>query len=256
MLRTYSAQEFPRARVVAAKQGRTVSVVIPARDEAATIGPIVTTVVRRLAEVVDEVVVVDDGSSDGTSAIAVEAGARVVTQIGAGKGQAMQAGLAASTGEFVVFVDGDLREFGSAFVLGLIGPLLLHDEIALVKAFYQRALDGQPGEGGRVTELVARPLLSLLFPELAPILQPLGGEYASRRSVLERLPFEGGYAVDIALLIDVAERHGMPSLAQVDLGTRLHRNRPLAELAPQAREVMEAVLDRAGPSAMAYRRLA
>jgi glucosyl-3-phosphoglycerate synthase len=255
MLRTYSAPDFPRPRVAAAKRGRTVSVVVPARDEATTVGRVVQ-VAAALTEVVDEVVVVDDGSTDDTAEVAVAAGARVLSKPGEGKGQAMRAGLGATTGDIVVFMDGDLRHIGPGFVLGLLGPLLLHDDVSLVKAFYQRPLEGKLGEGGRVTELVARPLLSLLFPELAAILQPLGGEYASRRSILERLDFEGGYGVDVGLLIDVAELHGVSSLAQVDLGTRVHRNRSLAELSPQAREVMEVMLDRAGVMATPYRRLA
>ncbi|HZQ27830.1 MAG TPA: glucosyl-3-phosphoglycerate synthase [Acidimicrobiales bacterium] len=255
MLRTYSAHDFPRPRLAAAKRGRTVSVVVPARDEAPTVGRVVQ-VATALTDVVDEVIVVDDGSADDTAAVAAAAGARVLSKPGEGKGQAMRAGLDAANGDIVVFLDADLRQLGPGFVLGLLGPLLLHDDVALVKAFYQRPLGGKVGEGGRVTELVARPLLSLLFPELAAILQPLGGEYASRRSVLERLHFEGGYSVDVALLIDVAEVHGVHSLAQVDLGTRVHRNRPLAELSYQAREVMEVVLERAGVMATPYRRLA
>jgi glucosyl-3-phosphoglycerate synthase len=260
LVRTFSAHEFGAPRLVAAKRGRVVSVCIPARDEATTVGAIVSTIRRALPDLVDEVVVVDDGSTDATGAVAAAAGATVVGRSGEGKGQAMRAALAACAGDVVAFVDADLRQFTPAFVLGLLGPLLLHDDVTLVKAHYQRPLDGRPGEGGRVTELVAKPLLALLFPELAAIRQPLGGEYAGRRCVLERCRFDDGYGVDVGLLIDVAERHGVQSIAQVDLGTRLHRNRPLAELVPQAHQVMEAVLDRAGVDregrSAVYRRLA
>jgi glucosyl-3-phosphoglycerate synthase len=210
---------------------------VPARDEAATVAQ----VVRAALPAADEVVVVDDGSTDGTGDVARAAGARVLRTTGLGKGAAMRAGLGATTADIVVFIDADLTNFHEGFVRGLVAPLLAHDAIAFVKAYYER-----PGEGGRVNELVARPLLSLLFPELSFVLQPLGGEYAGRRAVLEAVDFERGYGVDIGLLLDIAARHGTAAIAQVDLGVRVHRNRPLDELTPAAREVMEAVFDRAG----------
>lgn len=158
----------------------------------------------------------------------------------------MQEGLRVSSGDVVVFCDADVRGFDTAFVLGLAGPLLTHDEVGFVKGFYDRPYQGHRGQGGRVTELVAKPLLRTLFPTLSWVCQPLAGECAGRRDVLTRVPFVTGYGVDIALLIDVAERFGSASLAQVDLGRRVHRNRPLEELAPQAEEVLRAVLARAG----------
>jgi glucosyl-3-phosphoglycerate synthase len=227
--------------------GVRVSVVIPARDEAATVAG----VVRAAVEAADEVVVVNDGSTDDTAGAARAAGARVVSTPPQGKGRAMRAGLAASSGDLVVFADADVTSFDSRFVTGLVEPLA-RDEIVFVKGYYHR-----PGEGGRVNELVARPMLRLLFPELASIRQPLGGEYAGRRSVLEALAFEPGYGVDVGLLIDVASRHGAAAIAQADLGVRVHRNRPLASLAPTAQEVMEAMLDRAGVlTPLSQRRLA
>jgi glucosyl-3-phosphoglycerate synthase len=242
MVRTLPAPDFPVTRVAEAKRGRRVSLVIPARNEAVTVAGVVAVGVG-LSGIIDEVVVVDDGSLDATAAVAREAGARVVSAGGVGKGGAMAVGLAATTGEVVVFADADVTSFDRRFLLGLVGPLLLHDDIALVKGSYER-----PGAGGRVNELVARPLLALLFPELARVHQPLGGEYAGRRAVLEAVSFEDGYGVDIGLLLDVAERHGTSSIAQVDLGVRAHRNRPLAELAPIAQAVMAVVFDRAGVS--------
>jgi glucosyl-3-phosphoglycerate synthase len=237
----------------AAKHGRTVSVCLPARDEAATIGPIVETCLE-LAPLVDEVLVVDDGSTDATCAVAAAAGARVARTAdvlpecgpGRGKGEAMWKSLHAASGDIVVWCDADVQNFSTAFVAGLLAPLLTTDDVVFVKAFYDRPLDGRPQEGGRVTELVARPLIELLFPHLAFVAQPLAGECAGRREVLERLPFVKGYGVDLALLVDVAAGWGVDAIAQVDLGTRVHRNRPLSELAPQARAVMQTALARAG----------
>jgi glucosyl-3-phosphoglycerate synthase len=149
-------------------------------------------------------------------------------------------------GDLVVWCDADVRNFSAVFVAGLLGPLLTSDDVGLVKGFYERPLDGVRGEGGRVTELMARPLISLYFPHLAGVVQPLAGEYAGRREVLERVPFVQGYGVDLGILIDVVERFGLGVLAQVDLGVRVHRNRPLGELGPQALAVLHIALTRAG----------
>ncbi|MGI8685632.1 MAG: glucosyl-3-phosphoglycerate synthase [Acidimicrobiales bacterium] len=246
---TVSGASFDAAGLVARKGGRRVAVCLPARDEEATVGPIVAAVHRRLCvqhRLVDEIVVVDDASVDGTAAAARAAGARVVAGGGGGKGQAMQAGLAASDGDFVVYCDADVRSFSTAFVVGLLGPLLADGDVTFVKGFYDRPFDGREGEGGRVTELMAKPALRVLLPALAGFVQPLAGEYAARRDVLEQVPFVRGYGVDIALLADVAERFGLASMVQVDLGRRVHRNRPLAELGPQAEAVLRTVLSRAG----------
>lgn len=228
---------------------RRVSVCLPARDEERTIGAIVGAVVDELQErrrVVDEVVVVDDGSADATAARARSAGARVVRSRGQGKGAAMHEGLRASAGDVVVFCDADVRDFDPDFVPGLAAPLLADDGLGFVKGYYERPYEGRHGEGGRVTELVAKPLLRTLFPALAWVRQPLAGECAGRRDVLSQVPFVTGYGVDIALLIDIANRFGGQVLTQVDLGRRVHRNRPLGELGPQAEEVLRTVLARAG----------
>lgn len=241
--------EYAAADLAARKAGRTVTVCLPARDEAATVGGIVGIVRSALCEdhgLVDEIVVVDDASSDDTAAVARAAGARVVDSGGLGKGDAMQAGLAAAAGDIVVYCDADVRPFRAGFVVGLLGPLLTDDAVGFVKGFYERPFDGRDGEGGRVTELVAKPLLRVLAPAVAGFAQPLAGEYAARRSVLEQVPFVRGYGVDIALLLDVAARFGLASMAQVDLGHRAHRNRPLAELGPQAEAILRTVLARAG----------
>ena len=227
-----------------------VSVCLPARNEEDTVGAIVHAIRRDLVEdagIVDEIVVVDDGSTDQTAERAEAAGARVVTVTdGPGKGRALWNGLRASTGDIVVFCDADLYEFDSRFITGLVAPLLADEQVGFVKGYYRRPLGDRPEDGGRVTELVARPLLRLVCPRLADVVQPLGGEYAGRRSLLTEVPFIEGYGVDVGLLIDLTARFGADVLAQVDLGVRLHRNRPLNELVPQARAVMEAVLVRAG----------
>lgn len=258
-LRSFHHEQFGLPRLVTQKQaqGLRVSVCLPARDEATTIGAIVSAIRRHLVEeapLVDEIVVVDDASSDRTQDLATAAGARVVaaddclTEVakGPGKGQALWKGLAETEGDLVVFCDADVRNFGPHFVTGLIGPLLLDPEVALVKAFYERPLDGERTGGGRVTELVARPLIAALFPELTGVTQPLAGESASRRHVLEQLPFVHGYGFELALLVDVASRYGVRALAQVDLGVREHRNRPLGELSPMSLAVLQAGLSRAG----------
>ncbi|MDP8975910.1 MAG: glucosyl-3-phosphoglycerate synthase [Actinomycetota bacterium] len=245
----FARHQFSAPGLVRARGNRRISVCLPARDEETTIGAIVAALVDELQErhaLLDEVLVVDDGSGDGTAARARSAGAQVVAGPRRGKGVAMQEGVRASSGDIVVFCDADVRGFDTAFVLGLVGPLLTHDEIGFVKGFYDRPYQGRHGEGGRVTELVAKPLLRTLFPNLSWVCQPLAGECAGRREVLTQLPFVIGYGVDIALLIDVARRFGRASLAQVDLGRRVHRNRPLDELGPQAEEVLRTVLARAG----------
>jgi glucosyl-3-phosphoglycerate synthase len=249
--------DFDPAALAEDRGDTTVSICLPARNEAETVGPIVATIRGELVErhaVVDEILVMDDHSTDATARRARDAGARVVDAAavmpeygeGHGKGEALWKSLFVSCGDVIAWCDSDIRDFDVHFITGLLGPLLSRPDLAFVKGHYERPLvDGGPG-GGRVTELVARPLLSLLFPHLAEIVQPLSGEYAGRRSLLERLPFVRGYGVDIGLLIDVAATVGTGALAQVDLGTRLHRNRSLEQLSPQAMAVMQTALVRAG----------
>ncbi len=244
--------------LVAAKHGRTVSVVLPALDEEKTVGAVVRTITPMLGGLVDELIVLDSGSTDATDARAREAGARVVRREEAlpevapqpGKGEALWRSLAATTGDIVVFIDSDLIDPDPMFVPRLVGPILTEDGVRLVRGYYRRPLKVGDAEdasgGGRVTELVARPLLAALRPELGCILQPLGGEYAGTRELLTSIPFAPGYGVEIGILIDTYDRFGLEAIAQVNLGVRTHRNRPINELGPMSRQVIATLLTRCG----------
>ncbi|MER8041923.1 glucosyl-3-phosphoglycerate synthase [Streptomyces sp. NPDC094032] len=234
--RSWSVADRPLERVLAAKRGTRVSVVLPALNEEATVGAIVSVIRRELmteaVPLVDELVVIDSGSTDRTAQVAAEAGARVVARDAIlpripavpGKGEVLWRSLMVTTGDVVCFVDADLRDFSADFVTGIVGPLLTDQDVDFVKAMYDRPLGDTPGQGGRVTELVARPLLNLHWPQLAGFVQPLGGEYAARRSLLERLPFPVGYGVELGLLVDALHTVGLDALAQVDVGVRKHRH--------------------------------
>ena len=200
---------------------------------------------------IDELIVLDDRSTDDTAQVAASAGATVLPieelhllhGVGHGKGNVLWASLAASKGDFVVWLDGDVTSFEPNWIAKLLAPLIDDDSVALVKAIFHRPT--QMGGGGRTTELVTRPLMSLYYPELTGLHQPLAGEYAGRREVLEQLAFVQGWGVEIALLIDIARRHGAEAIAQVDLGVREHRHRGLHALSVQAAEVMATMLGRA-----------
>ena len=235
--RSWSVTDRPLHRIMAAKRGtgRTVSVVLPALNEEETVGDIVSVIRHDLMQqvpLVDEIVVVDSGSTDRTSEVAAAAGARVVhrddilPRIPAvpGKGEVLWRSLLATSGDIVCFIDADLKEFSSDFVSGIVGPLLTDPEVDLVKGMYDRPLGGAAGQGGRVTELMARPLLNMHWPQLAGFVQPLGGEYAARRSLLEQLPFPVGYGVELGMLVDALHLVGLDALAQVDVGVRKHRH--------------------------------
>ena len=253
--RTLHHAAFPAA-LLAERRERTVSLCLPARNEAATIGAILDrlTPLRELG-VVDQIVVAD-GSTDGTAEIAAARGAEVheqsalLPELGPvlGKGDAMWRALSVLTGDVVCFLDADSEDFGEHFALGLLGPLLLDDSVAFVKGFYRRPLRvgraQMPEGGGRVTELTARPLLNRFYPELRCVLQPLAGEVAGRRELLRRLPFATGYAVETAMLIDVWREAGLDAIAQVDLDVRQNRHQALSDLAPMAAAVLGAVVSR------------
>ena len=237
---TLTREDFNFERVAEIARRTTITVVVPAKDEAATIGPVVEAILN-CDGIVNELIVVNDHSSDDTPAVAAHHGASVLRLEGAGgKGNALRAGLLESSSELVVFLDADVTNTTPAFVLQLVQPLLERSEIQLVKAYYVRPLLGMPTGGGRVNELAARPILSLLFPGL--------GETAGRRSAFNQISLESAYGVEIAMLIDTARRFGVRSLAQVDLGTRHHRNQTIEELRPMAAEVLRAALERYGVS--------
>ncbi|MFD5536905.1 glucosyl-3-phosphoglycerate synthase [Streptomyces sp. NPDC127079] len=235
--RSWSVTDRPLHRILAAKQrtGQSVSVVLPALNEEETVGDIVAVIrhdLMRQVPLVDEIVVVDSGSTDRTAAVAAAAGARVVhrdtilPRIPAvpGKGEVLWRSLLVTGGDVVCFVDADLKDFSSDFVTGIVGPLLTDPDVHLVKAMYDRPLAGATGQGGRVTELMARPLLNMHWPQLAGFVQPLGGEYAARRTLLEQLPFPVGYGVELGMLVDALHLVGLDALAQVDVGVRKHRH--------------------------------
>jgi len=247
--------------LAAIKRGRklTVSVCIPTLNEAKTIRPIVRSIREEFMgryELVDELWVIDSGSTDGTREIAAETGAsvRLATEIlpdGSafrGKGENLWKALHVAKGDLVCFVDGDIANFTPSFVTGLLGPLLTDPEINYVKAFYERPFAGprgfHPTGGGRVSEILVRPLLSLFYPELTVFLQPLAGEYAARREVFESLPFPTGYGVELAHLIDLAQLGKLPSTAQVDLDERIHRNRSDKELGRMAFGLLQVLFRR------------
>jgi len=243
--------------------GLTTSVVIPARDEGPRVGAVVTAVRRAMEPVdgtgvalVDEVVVVDGGSTDDTARRAEQAGARVVAQTatdrsgstgatGGGKGAALQQGVASTSGDLIAFVDADVHDPDPWLAIGTLAPLLMDLDVRLVKSAAQRSWQGELSDGGgRVTELTVRPLLALLWPDLAHIAQPLAGEYAADRGLLESVPFERGYGVEIGLLLDTRAASGAATIAQVDLGVRRHDHQPLEALGRMAAELLLVITDR------------
>ncbi len=248
--RSYAAADFPLHRLLEAKD-RTISVILPAREVAATLAGVLDAIAA-IHPLVDEVLVVDADSRDGTAAVARRHGAKVIAETDLdppvlGKGDAMWRGLAATEGELIAFLDTDTEDFPEAFVRGLLGPLLTAP-VDFVKGHFRRPYRFgdtiHPDGGGRVTELLARPYLNLHFPELAGFRQPLAGEVAATRELLERLPFPVGYGVEIAMLIDAERTVGLERMAQVDLGTRQNRHQPLADLSRMALEVLAAAEQR------------
>ncbi|TDQ46339.1 glucosyl-3-phosphoglycerate synthase [Actinorugispora endophytica] len=256
---TGSHLDWPAERALAHKGAETVSVVLPAKDEQETVGAIVEAIRKPLVErlpLVDEIVVIDSRSGDGTAVTAREAGALVYHQDDIlpdlpglwGKGEALWKSLAVTTGDVVVFVDADIRNFGPHFITGLVGPLLADPDMGYVKGCYSRPLleEGSvaPADGGRVTELVARPLLNMCWPHLSGFVQPLAGEYAGRRAVLEAVPFVCGYGVEFALLVDLADLLGVDRMAQTDLGVREHSHQSTAALGRMSGQIINTAWSR------------
>jgi len=272
--RSFHHSLYPAQRI-AAEREHSVSVCLPARECAETVGEIVAELAAlRAAGAIDEIVVVDAASADGTAAVAERAGARVLQEAELlhehgtvlGKGDAMWRALSALDGELVCFLDADTEGFSAHFATGLLGPLVCEPGVSFVKALYRRPLasggsgveeradagaggalhdgDGAHEGGGRVNHLTARPALALFYPELAGVRQPLAGEVAARRDLLEALPFVTGYGVEIAMLIDAWRELGLDGLAQVDLDEHRNRHQPLSALVPMAQTVMATVLRR------------
>ena len=256
MIRRFHHSEFELGRLLERKT-EPVTVVLPAREVADTIGQIVERLAG-LGPLIDQILVVDANSRDATAHVAGRAGAEVhqeadlLPEFGQvlGKGDAMWRALSAVRGELVAYLDSDTREFSAHFALGLLGPLICEPELRFVKGFFKRPYlraDGArfPGDGGRVTELTARPLLSAFYPELAGFVQPLAGEVAARRSLFERMPFATGYAVETAMLLHARDAlGGTEGMAQVDLDVRLNHHKPLTQLTPMAYAVLRVILER------------
>jgi glucosyl-3-phosphoglycerate synthase len=257
---TYHADEFEDMRQLLAwkkQRGWRISLALPSRNEEATVGRVIRTIRKSLMEKVpllDEIVLMDSNSSDRTQEIARAEGVPVyihqelLPDLGArvGKGEALWKSLLVTSGDIVLWVDTDIVNIHPRFVYGILGPLLQNPRIQFVKGFYRRPLRvGEKtlaGGGGRVTELTARPLINLFYPELSGIVQPLSGEYGGRRSFLEQVPFFSGYGVETGLLIDAFERHGLAAIAQVDLVERIHHNQPLEALSMMSFVILQAFL--------------
>lgn len=259
MQRFHHSQFVDFEGLVAVKNGQRISVCIPTLNEAETIGKIVEIVRRELIErvpLVDEILVIDTDSSDQTREVATSAGARVFRSAEiapehgthCGKGENLWKALHAAAADIVCYLDGDIANFHPGFVTGLVGPLLVNPEIDYVKAYYERPLASgdelHSTGGGRVSEILVRPLISMFYPELVPILQPLSGEYAARRCLLETLAFPTGYGVEIAHLIDLARDGKLNRIVQTDLVRRIHRNRDDGELGDTAFAILRVILRR------------
>jgi glucosyl-3-phosphoglycerate synthase len=261
MIKTFHSSAFlAKTQLLQAKKQRgiRISVVIPALNEERTIGTIVSRIHQKMVEevaIVDEIVVMDGFSNDSTVKEAIKAGASVYTPDSAGpkvncsgKGVALWKSQFVTTGDILVFIDSDIIDFDERFICGLLGPLLIYQEYEFVKAFYKRPLLLGSGvyenQGGRVTEILVRPLLSAFIPELAFFNQPLAGEYAISRSLLETLPVFSGYGVEIGLLMDIYFSRGLSRVAQVDMEQRWHRNRTVAELSMMSFALLNVMVDR------------
>ncbi|GAB4452135.1 MAG: hypothetical protein OHK0041_15290 [Anaerolineales bacterium] len=262
---TFHAEEFSNLKNLLAlkeKQGTTISLALPALNEETTVGKVIRTIKKELMEkypLLDEIVLIDSNSTDRTRQIAKGLGVPVyihqhlLPELGprSGKGEALWKSLLVTKGDILAWIDTDIVNIHPRFVYGVIGPLLLNRSIQFVKGFYRRPLKVgdkvQAGGGGRVTELTARPLLNLFYPELSGVVQPLSGEYAGRREALEKVPFASGYGVETGLLIDIFERYGLRAIAQVDLLERIHHNQELEALGKMSFAIIQTVLRKLEP---------
>jgi glucosyl-3-phosphoglycerate synthase len=259
---TYNANEFENLEellTLKQKQNVTVSLALPALNEEETVGKVITTAKRELMErfpLLDEIVLIDSNSTDRTREIAkkleipVYIHQEILPQYGArtGKGEALWKSLYVTRGDIILWIDTDIVNIHPRFLYGILGPLLLRPDIVFVKGYYRRpiTLNGktESSGGGRVTELTARPLLNLFYPELSGVIQPLSGEYGGRRSALEKMPFSSGYGVETGLLIDILEKYGLNAIGQVDLLERVHHNQKLEALSKMAFAIIQTVVRR------------
>jgi glucosyl-3-phosphoglycerate synthase len=262
---TYHYRQFDIAELISQKKkkGISISLCFPTLNEAATIGNILEIVKKEVSQpgLVDEIVIIDSSSTDNTQEIVKAKGfpfyqhSDILKEHGShtGKGEALWKSMFVLNGDIIVWCDSDIKNFGSRFVYGILGPLIMRDDISYVKAFYKRPINingsVKKSGGGRVTEILIRPTLNLFYPELTWLLQPLSGEYAGRRDVLEDIPFSTGYGVEIGMLIEIYKKFGLDSIAQVNLKTRIHRNQPLSALSKMSFGIMQSLykkLERAG----------
>ncbi len=255
---TYNYRVFPVDRLVKFKKKKnlTISLCFPTLNEAQTIGKILDIVRKSIYEpgLVDEVVVIDSNSMDRTVGVVRSAGFKVLQhrnvlpEYGSfkGKGDALWKSLAVLKGDIIIWCDSDIMNFKPRFIYGILGPMLIDDNISFVKGFYRRPLKIDSsylkGEGGRVTELLVRPMLNLFYPELSKVFQPLSGEYAGRREILESIPFSTGYGVEVGMLIEICERFGLDVIAQVNLKRRVHRNQPISALSKMSFGILQTLI--------------
>jgi glucosyl-3-phosphoglycerate synthase len=260
--RTYHHGRFADlSKLVESKreQGRTISVCLPTMNVAPTVGKILRTFRTEMVErfpLIDQLCIVDSRSTDGTLDIAASEGAQIFfddeilpgMSPASGKGEALWKSIYSLEGDIIVWVDSDIENIHPRFVYGLVGPLLEDPSIGYVKAFYERPITSegvtQPSGGGRVTELTVRPMLNLFYPELSGLIQPLSGEYAGRRDVLESVPFFTGYGVESGLLIDISRKYGVDALAQVDVEVRVHHNQTIDALSRMSFGILQALFRR------------
>lgn len=257
---TYHYKQFDIDKLIwlKKKKGVSISLCFPTLNESATIGIILDIVNKDifLPGLVDEVVVIDSGSTDGTLEIVRSRGFPVyqhkdiMKSKGSypGKGEALWKSMFVLKGDIIAWCDSDIKNFGPRFIYGILGPLLARDDLSYVKAFYRRPIDFdgsiKKSGGGRVTEILIRPILNLFYPDLSWLLQPLSGEYAGRRKVLENIPFNTGYGVEIGMLIEIYQKFGLNSIAQVNLKTRIHRNQPISALSRMSFGIMQSLYDK------------
>jgi len=254
---TYHYRQFDIGKLISQKKkkGISISLCFPTLNEASTIGNILDIVKKEIfiPGLVDEVVIIDSDSSDDTPEIVKSKGfplyqhKDILKEYGSysGKGEALWKSMFVLKGEIIVWCDSDIKNFSPRFVYGILAPLLIREDISYVKAFYKRPINIEgtvkKSGGGRVTEILIRPTLNLFYPELSWLLQPLSGEYAGRRQILEQIPFSTGYGVEIGMLIEIYKKFGLDSIAQVNLKTRMHRNQPLSALSKMSFGIMQSI---------------